>query len=64
MSQHGGIKHEGEREVVCGTGRCAGAVLTLAFYSFSLLGVQSQKDSFGEITCTGHVLLVHMGIKG
>ena len=46
------------------TGRCAGAVLTLAFYSFSLLGAQSQKDSFGEITCTGRVLLVHMGIKG
>lgn len=34
-------------------GGCVGAVLTMVVCSFFPLGVQSQGDSFGEITCTG-----------
>ena len=33
-------------------GGCVGAVLTMVVCSFFPLGVQSQADSFGEITCT------------
>ena len=32
-------------------GGCVGAVLTMAVCSFFPLGVQSQSDRFGEITC-------------
>lgn len=34
-------------------GGCIGAVLTMVVCSFFPLGVQSQSDRFGEITCTG-----------
>ena len=34
-------------------GGCVGAVLTMVVCSFFPLGVQSQSDRFGEITCTG-----------
>ena len=34
-------------------GGCAGAVFALAFTSFFPIGVHSQSDTFGEITCTG-----------
>lgn len=54
-------------------GGCAGAILAMAVTSFFPLGVQSQSDTFGEISCTGlevvdadgkAVIMLHPGFIG
>lgn len=52
-------------------GGCVGAVLTMVVCSFFPLQVQSQRDSLGEITCTGLRVVdsngdsaIHLGFDG